>query len=375
MSGANSWQQLARQGESGQAEPSPAFVRASPDREDRQNMRATVLTAAAVGGALMVSLAACGSPQATGAGADAPVTLRLALNQTKEHPSYVALSGFDQRLREATGGRYRIDVFPNEVLGAQQEILGLTGDGIIDLAVISGTQLENIDQDFRVFNLPRVFDSVAHQSKVINDPKIVGDLYTSLEASKHLTVLGGFTQGERSLYTKKPVNTPADLAGKKIRVQESPVMLRMVTTMGGSPTPMSYGEVYTAMQAGVLDGAENNEVSYFTQKHYEVAPHFTYTRHLVGLDYIVANTESLQKMAPADRAIFDREWTKTHQEFVVLWDKATKDAITGATAAGAQFHEIDTKPFDERLEKMSESFLQNDNQRQLYRQAREAATS
>lgn len=338
-------------------------------------MRVTPLLAAAAGGALVCSLAACGSPRAAGADADSPVILRLALNQTKEHPSYQALTNFDQRLQQATGGRYRLDVFPNEVLGAQQEILGLTGDGIIDLAVISGTQLENINEDFRVFNLPRVFDSVAHQTKVVNDPNIVGDLYTSLEPEHHLTVLGGFTQGERSLYAKKPVNSPADLSGMKIRVQESPVALRMITTMGGSPTPMSYGEVYTAMQAGVLDGAENNEVSYFTQKHYEVAPYFTYTHHLVGLDYLVANSEALKEMSPQDRAIFDREWKRTYEEFVVLWDRATKDAIQGATAAGAHFRRIDTRPFDDRLEKMSESFLSNANQQRLYRQAREAVAS
>lgn len=337
-------------------------------------MRVRPLITSATCAAAIASLAACGTSPAPAIGGEAPVILRLALNQTEKHPSYVALTGFDTRLQQATGGRYRLDVFPNEVLGAQQEVLGLTSDGIIDLAVISGTQLENINPDFRVFNLPRVFDSVEHQMKVINDPAVVGDLYRSLEGDQHLTVLGGFTQGERNLYTKKPVNTPADLAGQKIRVQESPVMLRMITTMGGSPTPMSYGEVYTAMQSGVLDGAENNEVSYFTQKHYEVAPHFTYTKHLVGLDYLVANSEALQKMSPEDRAIFDREWTKTYEEFVTLWDKATKDAIEGATAKGAQFHRIDTAPFDERLEPLARSFLANPTQQQLYDRTRQAAT-
>lgn len=300
-----------------------------------------------------VALSGCGG--ASPAAAGAPVILRLALNQTEKHPSYVALSSFDKRLQAATGGRFHIDIFPNEVLGAQQEILSLQRNGIVDLSIISGTQLENINKDFQVYNLPRVFDSVAHQMKVVEDPNISGPLFHSLEASKRLTVLGGFTQGARSLYTKTPVKAPADLAGMKIRVQESPVMLGMVNAMGGSPTPMAYGEVYTAMQSGVLDGAENNEVSYFTQKHYEVAPYFTYTNHLVGLDYMVANTDMLEKMPPADRAIFDREWQTTSKEFVVLWDKATKDAITGATKGGATFAKIDTKAFDEKLEPMSES--------------------
>lgn len=338
-------------------------------------MRVQPLAVSAIWGAMVVtSLSACGTPESRGTTANDPVILRLALNQTEQHPSYVALSNFDTRLQGATDGRYRLDVFPNEVLGAQQEVLSLTSDGIIDLAIISGTQLENINPAFQVFNLPRVFDSVAHQMKVINDPNIVGDLYRSLESGNRLTVLGGFTQGERSLYLKSVVNGPPDLAGKKIRVQESPVMLGMIDAMGGSPTPMSYGEVYTALQSGVLDGAENNEVSYFTQKHYEVASHFSYTKHLVGLDYLVANTDTLAAMAPQDREVFQQEWKKTYEEFVVLWNKATQEAIAGATKKGAKFHDIDTKPFDEQLEPLTRSFLASPTQQELFAKTREAAT-
>lgn len=317
-------------------------------------------------------LAACGAGPASGS--DTTI-LRLALNQTEKHPSYIALTNFSQRLEQATGGRYRIDVFANEVLGAQQEILNLMSSGIVDLAIISSPQLENLNKDFQVFNLPRVFDDVEHQMKVITDPAISGELFTSLEAGNGLTVLGGFTQGERNLYTKKAIRTPADLSGVKIRVQESPVMLGMIRAMGGSPTPMAYGEVYTALQAGVLDGAENNEVSYSTQKHSEVARIYTYTRHLVGLDYLVASTKTLQRM-PADiRAAFDTAWQATWQEFLQLWDAATKEAIATATKTGATFAEIDTSPFDERLEKFATDLLSSDVQRQIYRKTREAATA
>lgn len=316
--------------------------------------------------------AGCGGGS-TGDSGQQKTILRLALNQTEKHPSYVALSSFSERLEKATDGRYTIDIFPNEVLGAQQEILNLMRNGIVDLAIISGTQLENINKDFQVFNLPAVFDSVEHQTKVINDPAITGGLFTSLEESNRLTVLGGFTQGERNLYTKSAVNTPADLAGKKIRVQESPVMLATIDAMGGSATPMAYGEVYTAMQSGVLDGAENNEVSYFTQKHFEVAPYYTYTKHLVGLDYLVSNTDSLLKMWPEDKALFDREWTATYHEFNDLWAKATQEAIEGATKGGARFAQIDTAPFDAKLKPVAESFLRSDVQKQIYADTRKAA--
>ncbi len=326
------------------------------------------LTALAAGG---LALGACGggSPGAAGN----TTILRLALNQTEKHPSYVALTNFSDRLEEATSGRYRIDVFANEVLGAQQEILNLMSNGIVDLAIISSPQMENLNKDFQVFNLPRVFDNIEHQMRVITDPAISGELFTSLEAGNGLTVLGGFTQGERNLYTKEPIRTASDLAGMKIRVQESPVMLGMIRAMGGSPTPMAYGEVYTALQAGVLDGAENNEVSYATQKRSEVAKIYTYTRHLVGLDYLVASTKTLQAM-PADvRPAFDRTWEETWKEFLALWDQATQEAIAAAKKSGATFAEIDTEPFDTRLEKFSADLLSSDVQRRIFRQTREAA--
>lgn len=320
---------------------------------------------------LSTPLAACG-----GAGSASDVTvLRLALNQTETHPSYAALQFFDQELRKATNERYRIDVFPNAVLGAQQEVLNLQSNGIVDLAVISGTQLENINADFKVFNLPRVFDSVEQQMKVIDDPAITGTLFKSLEGSNKITVIGGLTQGERSVYTKKAVRTPADMRGLKIRVQESPVMLDMIRAMGGNPTPMAFGEVYTGLQAGVIDGAENNEVSYWTQKHFEVAPFYSYTNHLVGLDYMVASTESLRKMSPEDRELFDQAWAATSAEFVRLWGESTQDAIDKATKAGATFVKVDDHAFDAVLAPVAEKALSNDVQRELYRKTKAVTVS
>lgn len=322
-------------------------------------------------------ITACG-PAAKGAakgegGAAAEHTLRLALNQTEDHPSFIALDHFGDRLKERTGGAYGINVYPNETLGAQQEALLLVNENVIDMAIVSGPQLENLNEDFKVFNLPKVFDSVEHQMRVVHDKSIVGELYASLEEDNNTTVLGGFTQGARSIYSAKgPVETPADLAGQKIRVQESELFVQMIQAMGGSATPMAYGEVYTALQSGVLDGAENNEVSYFTQKHFEVAPYYSYTNHLVGLDYLIVNTGVLEDMSPEQRRIFDDEWTNTYQEHTDLWLAATKDAIASATEAGATFIEIDPAPFTKALQPLIDNSLTTDTQRAIYRATREA---
>jgi len=330
-------------------------------------MRRRTLLKTGLGAAALAALSGCSS--GTGGGQK---ILRLAINQTEKHPSYIALKSFGDSFEKATDGEYRFDIFANEMLGAQQEILNLQRNGIVDLAIISSTQLENINRNFRVFNMPSVFSSVDHQMRVINDEKISGELFNSLVATNNLKVLGGFTQGERNLYTKKAVSSPAELSGMKIRVQESPVMLRMVEAMGGNPAPMAYGEVYTALQAGVLDGAENNEVSYQTQKHFEVAPHYVYTRHLVGLDYMVASNESLTKMRPEIREKFDAEWTKCWQYFVQLWSEASEKAIEQAKAGGAQFHEIDNSEFAQRLGPLAESLLDGDVQRRIYQLTKEA---
>lgn len=343
-------------------------------------MRKKTLSLVALTGVTALGLAACGGGDATdggtagGGGAAGGTSMRLALNQTEEHPSYIALDNFGQRLSEATDGRWEIDVFPNETLGAQQEALQLVSDGTVDMAIVSGTQLENLNQDFLVFNLPKVFDDVEHQMSVIHDEEIVGDLYSSLEESENLTVLGGFTQGARSIYTTfGPVETPADLAGKKLRVQESDLHIAMAEAMGASATPMAFGELYTGLQSGVVDAAENNEVSYWTQKHYEVAPDWSYTNHLVGLDYLIINSDLLAEMSEEDRAVFDEEWQATYEEHTELWDAATQDAIEQATAGGATFHEVDEAAFAEPLEALADEFIANESQQALYDAARSAA--
>nr|WP_306254437.1 TRAP transporter substrate-binding protein [Ornithinimicrobium cryptoxanthini] len=299
--------------------------------------------------------------------------LRVALNQTETHPSYIALANYSDRLEEQTDGRLRLDIFPNETLGAQAEVLQLLSDNIIDLGIISGSQMENLSEDFLVLNMPGVFDSVEHQMPVVHDPEIVGELYTSLEDSNDLTVMGGFTQGSRHVYVKNEISSLADLDGVKIRVQESELNLAMIRALGGSPTPMAFGEVYTALQSGVLDGAENNEVSYYTQNHYEVAPFFTNTNHLVGLDYMVASTEMLERLDPADRQLLEDEWINTYQDHTTLWGAATDEAIEATKAGGATYLELDQQEVKDALAPLADEFLTTPVQRELYDKIRAAA--
>lgn len=325
----------------------------------------TFLLAACGGGG---GTTATGDSTATSAGGDAGgKAMRLALNQTEEHPSYISLDNWGTSLEESTSGRWSIDVFPNETLGAQAEALQLVSSGSVDMAVVSSPQLENLNPDFKAFEMPGVFDDTEEQLRVLNDPAINGELFASLEADQRITVLGVFTQGARSVYTSfGKVETPADLQGKKLRVQETPKWIAIAEALGASATPMAYGELYTGLQAGVVDAAENNEVSYFTQKHYEVAPDYSYTNHIVGADYVIINTDTLNSMSDEDKAAFLEGFAAAYAEHAELWGKATQDAIDGATAAGATFHKIDNAPFKEALVAIVPNLLDSDQQRALY---------
>jgi len=341
--------------------------------------RTTTLKAIAGLAATSLLLAACGGggdggSETTAAGggdgggeASGGKAMRLALNQTEEHPSYIALDNWGTALDEATGGNWSIDVFPNETLGAQAEALQLVSDGSVDMAVVSSPQLENLNPDFKAFEMPGVFDNIDEQLAALNDPEINSELFASLEASQKITVLGVFTQGQRSVYTSfGEVQTPADLAGKKIRVQETDKWVAIATALGGSATPMAFGELYTGLQAGVVDAAENNEVSYWTQKHYEVAPYYSYTSHIIGADYVIINTDVLNSMSEEDKATFLEGFAAASAEHAGLWEASTQDAIDQATAGGATFYEIDNTPFKDALAAIVPDLLDNENQQALY---------
>lgn len=320
--------------------------------------------------ATTLALAACGAGEGEDATdtAGGTTTLRVAFNQPENHPQYIAMTNMGERLEERTDGAYSIEVYPNETLGAQGDTIQLLQDRSIEMSIVVGGLLENLSEDFVVFNLPYMFDDQAHQREIANDPQVIGDLYTSLEES-NVTVLGAFPGGARSVYNSiKPIRTPEDLDAMKIRVQESDTHIGMINLMGGSATPMAFGEVYSALQSGVLDGAENAEVGYSDMKHVEVAPYFSYTRHLIVPDYILMGTGVLSQMSEEHRAIFDEELATAIAEEGEFFTSATEDAIAEAEAAGAQFNDdVDIDAFREILEPFQEeSVPDTDQARALY---------
>ncbi|MFN7250536.1 MAG: TRAP transporter substrate-binding protein [Anaerobacillus sp.] len=310
-------------------------------------------------------------------GTEAPATvktkeLKLAFNQPENHPQYKAMEQLSKKFAEQTNNEYEIKIFPNELLGSQRETIELVQSGTIAMSIVAGSLMENFNQDYAVFNLPYVYDSREHQMSVLNDQEIVGDLFRSTE-SQGMFVLGTFHSGTRNVYTKKPVLSPADLKGLKIRVMESDTNIKMMAAMGGTGTPMGQGEVYTAIQSGVLDGGENNELIYSNLKHVEVAPHFTYTQHLMIPDYLITNSDVFNMMSAEHQALFMQLFQEAVDYAIELWVVDVETAKAAAEAAGGIFHTVDIKVFQDEVLPLHDEKVVGDTAKALYEKVRQAA--
>ena len=298
-----------------------------------------------------------GGAAADGGSASNPVVLKVAFNQPETHPQYSAMVNFGKKLKEQTKGAYEIKMFPNELLGSQQDTIAGVQSGTIDMSIVAGSLLENVNPDFVAFNLPYVFDSLEQQVSVLSDPAVTSDLYKSME-DKNIDVVAGFTGGIRNVYTKeKAIKTPADLAGLKIRVIQSDTMVSMMKLMGGVGTPMGQADVYTAIQSGVLDGGENNELIYNSLKHDEIAPHYSSTKHLMMPDFLIMSSKVLAGMTDDQRTIFTDGLVAASQEEATLWNKTVATAVTQAKAAGAKFNDVDTAAFKKAVQPLVDEKL------------------
>lgn len=198
------------------------------------------------------------------------VTWKLAFNQSIEHPQARALVWLSEQFEKETGGAYRIEINPNELLGNQKEALESLQMGVIQMAMVANSIIEPMAADFSIIALPGLYSSVEHQQKTF-ESGVLDDLFKSTAQSDFYS-LAGLHGGVRNVYGKKPIRSPAYIKGMKIRVMQSQLMLDTINAMGAVGVAMSQGEGYTAIQTGVLDGAENNEVTYWDLKQYEVAP-------------------------------------------------------------------------------------------------------
>ena len=232
--------------------------------------------------------------------ASAETVLRLAENQPGSNPVTVAMHRFADLVKEYIGGEVTMQVFSGAQLGQEPETIEQTQTGIIDLTRVNSVVLANVSPSMGVFTLPYIFSGWDHKYKVL-DGDFGTDFLNDLE-KVGLIGLGYMDAGSRSFYTVegKPIRSIEDLKGMKIRVQPAPISIRMMELLGAVPTPMNYGEVYSSLQTGVIDGAENDYVSYHTSAHYEVAPNYVEDGHLSPPALLLMNKAKFDS-PPADQ--------------------------------------------------------------------------
>ncbi|MGI5951292.1 MAG: TRAP transporter substrate-binding protein [Brooklawnia sp.] len=335
-------------------------------------MKLSKMILTGVVGLLSISLAACGGNgggEGDAGGGESQTVWKLAFNQTDQHPQYLAGVELGKQLEEATDGRYSIDVYPNEQLGTQSDVIQNLSDGTVELMYVGGPVMEGFNKDFIVYNLPYMFESIEAQQEVFRDPDLNDELFASIEESKSITVLAALHAGVRNVYNSKhAIQTPEDLDGLKIRVQQSDSQVRMIELMGGIASPMGQGEVYSALQTGVLDGAENNETVFDALKHSEVAKYYSYTRHLMIPDYLLISTKALDAMDDADRQAF-LDLIPGIQDMADDGFKTfVAESIANSEAIGAQFNDdVDAAAFKALVQPLiDESVNENDARKAMY---------
>ena len=274
------------------------------------------------------------------------VTLKAADVHPPGYPNVVAIENLGKKLEAATNGRYKLQMFPSGVLGGEKEMVEQTQVGAIQIARISLGVLGPVVPDVNVFNMPFVFRNEAHMRKVIDGP--IGDelLQKITDSPARLVALGWMDSGSRSLYTKKPVRKPDDLHGQKIRVMGNPLFRDMMNAMGGNAISMGHPEVFSALQTGVVDGAENNPPTLYTSNQYTAGiKYYTQTNHLIIPEIFVMSKITWDKMTPADQALVKKFSREAQMEQRGLWDKSVADYSAKLKAAGIEWIEIDNKPF------------------------------
>jgi tripartite ATP-independent transporter DctP family solute receptor len=275
-------------------------------------------------GFLVVLIAAfvlTGSPSKVSA---APIVMRLAETHPQDYPTTKGDYEFARLVKERTNGRIVIEVYHSKQLGEERAVIEQVQLGAIDMTRVSISAVSAFVRDLDAFQLPYLYRDAAHMWKVLNGP--IGQEILKKHEAFNFVGVGWFEGGSRNFYTKKQVKTVSDLKGMKIRVQQAPLMVGMVEALGAVATPLPYGEVYSALQAGVVDGAENNWPSYLTTSHFEVAKYFITDEHTRVPEITVGSKKVFDKLSKEDRAIIFKAAQDAVAYQIKLWNEFEKVA-------------------------------------------------
>lgn len=304
----------------------------------------------------VIVLAACGDSDSSSGSSDKVITLKLADNHPEDYPTVIGDKKFAELVEEKTDGRYKIDVYAGGQLGDEKSVVEQLQLGSIDLTRVNATPLTEFSDDIGVLSLPYLFEDEESKWEHLNG-ELGQELLETFEGS-NLVGLAFYDSGERSIYnSKKLVETPEDMKGLKIRVQPSELAIDIFEAFGSSATPMEYGEVYSAIQTGVLEGGENNFPSYYTSNHYEVANYFTVNKYSGPPEILMASQSLWDKLSDEDKTAFKEAALESVDAQREAWDKLTEESKAAILENGNEIFEVtDFAPWRAAVEPVYEKY-------------------
>ncbi|MEN6427583.1 MAG: TRAP transporter substrate-binding protein [Phycisphaerales bacterium] len=304
---------------------------------------------------LCIVAIALGSPAwGTEAPAQRAAILKLGHGLDISHPVHKAMVFMAERVQSKSGGRMQVQIFPSEQLGNEKECIEALQLGYLAMTKTSSAPLEGFVPQMQVFGIPYLFRDSDHLWKVLNGP--VGRQILLAGESKRLRGLCYYDAGARSFYARKAIHKPSDLAGMKIRVQNSIMSMKMVQAMGGSPTPVPWGELYTALDQGVVDGAENNSPSFRTSRHYEVCPYYSLDEHTCLPDILVISTRVWGRLSPEEQRILQEAADESVVYQRKIWAEAEWKDLETVQKQGVTIIRPDKAPFRESVQSVWKEF-------------------
>ncbi len=289
--------------------------------------------------ALLAPSAFAGGGQEKAGAAQKTIVLRLADNQPIGYPTVLGDEDFARRVNEYTKGRIKIEVYPQGQLGGEKSAIEQVQFGGIDFTRVSISPLSDFQPLLNALQMPYLYRNAEHMWKVLNGE--IGEYFLNSMADKNFVGLVYYDSGARNFYsTKKPIYTVADMKGMKIRVQESSLMMGLVQALGAVPTPMAYGDVYSALQTGVIDGAENNWPSYDSSSHHEVAKYYSIDEHTRVPEMIIASKITMDKLPKEDQEIIKKAARESQAVQIKSWAEYEKKSEAKVQAAGSKINKI-----------------------------------
>ncbi|RLD89324.1 MAG: TRAP transporter substrate-binding protein [Bacteroidetes bacterium] len=296
--------------------------------------------------------------------------LKLAHGLDPSHPVHQAMVYMAERCKELSSGELTIEIYPSGQLGSEQQCVELLQIGSLAITKVSAAVMESFTEDFKVLGLPYIFRSKEHSFKVL-DGEIGDELLLSTEPF-WIRGLCFFDAGSRSFYTiDTPINHPDDLKGLKIRVMKSITAMEMVKAQGGSPTPISWGELYTALQSGVVDGAENNPPSFYTSHHYEVCKYYCLNEHTMVPDVLIISQKVWVKLSEQEKLWLQQAADESVPVQRKLWAESEKESLEIVKEAGVTIIYPDKEPFSDKVTELLESYRENEKLYDLITRIRE----